>query len=72
MLRKGCVGVGNTHVYFKPLNKVWHIFKDSYDARKTMNIVDDSKENHICNDERNYVIAKGYNLDYVNDKYLLD
>jgi hypothetical protein len=40
--RKGHVGVGNPHVYLKPLNKVWEIFKGAYDARNIV-IVDDSK-----------------------------
>jgi hypothetical protein len=69
--RKGYVGVGNPNVYLKPLNKVWEILKGAYDARNIM-IVDDSKEKHVCNDEGNYVITKGYNCDDVNDTYLLD
>jgi len=69
--RKGYGGVGNLHVYLKPSTKVWEILKGDYDARNTT-IVDDSKENCVCNDEGNYVIIKGYNCDDVSDTYLLD
>jgi len=45
--------------------------KGAYDAKNTL-IVNNSKEKHVCNDERNYVITKGYNCDNVNQTYLLD
>lgn len=35
-------------------------------------IVNDLKDKHVCNDERNYIIAKGYTCDDVNDTYWLD
>ena len=43
ILWRGHVVIGNPRVYFKPLNKVWEVFKGTYDARNIV-IVDDSKE----------------------------
>jgi len=69
--KMGHVGDRNPHVYLIPLCKVWEIFKDTYDARNIV-IVDYLKENHICNDEGNYVITKGYNCENMSGTYLLD
>jgi len=69
--RKGQFGVENPHVYLKPLIKFWDILKGAYDYRNTV-IIDSLKWKHMCNDEGNYVITKGYNCDYMNETYLLD
>ena len=69
--RNGYVGFRNPCVYLKPLNNVWDILMGDYYVRNTV-IVDTSKDKHVCNDEGNYIITKGYICDDVNETYLLD
>ena len=39
---------------------------------KKIVIVDNSKENHVCDHERNYIITKQFSFDDVNDTFLLN